>query len=53
MNEQLYTQESKGAEQMFSEDPKSFEAYHEGYKQQLAQWPINPLDFIVKSLKKR
>lgn len=53
MNEQLYTLESTGAKQMFSEDPKAFEAYHAGYKQQLALWPINPLDFIIKSLKKR
>uniref|UniRef100_A0A1B6KLC6 Ribosomal RNA-processing protein 8 n=2 Tax=Graphocephala atropunctata TaxID=36148 RepID=A0A1B6KLC6_9HEMI len=53
MNEQLYVMESKGAEQMFSEDPKAFETYHDGFRQQLAQWPVNPLDIVIKSLKKR
>uniref|UniRef100_A0A1B6F6M9 Ribosomal RNA-processing protein 8 n=1 Tax=Cuerna arida TaxID=1464854 RepID=A0A1B6F6M9_9HEMI len=53
MNEQLYVMEGKGAEQMFSKDPKSFETYHDGFRQQLAQWPVNPLDIIIKSLRKR
>ncbi|XP_054261041.1 ribosomal RNA-processing protein 8 isoform X2 [Macrosteles quadrilineatus] len=53
MNEQLYNAESKGAEKMFSEDPSAFKAYHEGYRQQVARWPINPVDIIIKSLKKR
>lgn len=53
MNEQLYVSESKGAGQLFTEDPQAFSAYHEGYKQQVAQWPVNPLDIVIKSLKKR
>jgi len=53
MNEQLYTQQGVAAEQMFAQDPAAFTAYHEGFRQQLAQWPVNPLDLIIKSLRKR
>ena len=37
---------------MFKEDPKLFEDYHEGYRQQVQKWPKNPLDIIVSELKK-
>lgn len=53
LNEQLYLANGKEAYQLFNEDPESFEAYHTGFKQQIAQWPINPLDIVIKSLRHR
>lgn len=53
INEQLYTSEANNAHELFKDDPTSFEAYHEGYKQQVRQWPVNPLDIIIKSLQAR
>lgn len=52
LNEQIYTTTSKEAEMIFKTDPESFKAYHEGYKQQVKKWPLNPLDIIVKSVNK-
>ncbi|KAJ4440853.1 hypothetical protein ANN_10700 [Periplaneta americana] len=52
LNEQLYTSSSKDAKEYFQRDPDAFHTYHEGYQQQVRQWPINPLDVIIKSLKK-
>ncbi|XP_022900559.2 ribosomal RNA-processing protein 8 [Onthophagus taurus] len=52
INEELYTIEGKSAKDMFKKDPKAFQAYHEGYRQQVNKWPINPLDVIIKSIKK-
>lgn len=53
INEQLYTSEANNAQELFKDDPGSFEAYHEGYKHQVRQWPVNPLDIITKSLQAR
>jgi len=52
INETLYNSESTQSRQYFKEDPDAFKAYHNGYKQQLEQWPINPLDIIISSIKK-
>jgi ribosomal RNA-processing protein 8 len=49
----LYTSGGKDAKEYFEAEPEAFEAYHEGYKQQVQQWPINPLDVIIKALKKK
>ena len=49
LNEMLYTQHSKGAVELFK-SPEQFEDYHEGYRQQVAKWPRNPLDVISKEL---
>jgi hypothetical protein len=35
INEQLYTQPSSSAAQLFADDPAAFDAYHRGYKQQV------------------
>lgn len=51
INETLYSNESAQSKQYFKEDPIAFKAYHKGYKQQLEQWPINPLDVIISSIK--
>lgn len=53
INEQLYTSGGKDAKEYFEAEPEEFEAYHEGYQQQVRQWPINPLDVIIKALKKK
>ncbi|XP_050449971.1 uncharacterized protein LOC126850735 [Cataglyphis hispanica] len=52
INETLYNNESFQSKQYFKEDPDAFKAYHDGYKQQLEQWPVNPLDVIISSIKK-
>uniref|UniRef100_A0A182Q7Q8 Ribosomal RNA-processing protein 8 n=1 Tax=Anopheles farauti TaxID=69004 RepID=A0A182Q7Q8_9DIPT len=52
INEQLYKMSGEEAKKLFQEDPSSFQAYHEGYRQQVEQWPMNPLNRIVKSILK-
>lgn len=52
INEQLYTQSGDEAIKVFNEDDAAFDTYHEGYRIQVKQWPINPLDRIIKSIKK-
>uniref|UniRef100_A0A8D9EKA6 Ribosomal RNA-processing protein 8 n=1 Tax=Cacopsylla melanoneura TaxID=428564 RepID=A0A8D9EKA6_9HEMI len=53
LNEQLYTSKSEESKDFFLKDPESFEAYHEGFKKQVTQWPINPIDIIIKSIEER
>lgn len=52
INEQLYTQTGEQAIEVFKEDSSAFLAYHDGYRKQIEQWPINPLDRIIRSIKK-
>lgn len=52
INEQLYKSTGEQAQQLFAEDPGSFAAYHEGYRHQIAQWSMNPLDRMIKSIRK-
>ena len=52
LNEQMYNSVSHDLQEFFKKDPDSFYAYHEGYNQQVNQWPIKPLDVIIKSIKK-
>lgn len=52
LNEQLYSSDSSQSKKYFEEDPDAFYAYHEGYKQQVDRWPMNPLDVIIESIKK-
>lgn len=51
INEQLYTHESDEATEIMAQDPDAFTTYHEGYRKQVEQWPLNPLDRIIKSIK--
>lgn len=44
LNEVLYRKKEKNI------SPELFEKYHEGYKEQIAKWPFNPVDRIVKQL---
>ncbi|XP_012263158.2 ribosomal RNA-processing protein 8 isoform X1 [Athalia rosae] len=52
LNEQMYNSESWSSRKYFKEDPDAFTAYHEGYKLQVEQWPLNPLDNIISSIKR-
>lgn len=52
LNECLYKSQSSEAVKMFKEDPAAFDVYHEGYRQQVQNWPTNPLDRIIKSVRK-
>lgn len=52
LNEILYTSEGSNAVKLFKQDRAAFTAYHDGYRQQVEQWPLNPLDRIIKSIKK-
>lgn len=52
LNEILYSKDGSGGVQLFKEDKAAFKAYHEGYRQQVQQWPLNPLDRIIKAIKK-
>ncbi|XP_077518725.1 uncharacterized protein LOC144128839 [Amblyomma americanum] len=51
LNEELYTTASDEAVQSFESDPKSFQVYHEGFEQQVAKWPVNPVDIIIDTLR--
>lgn len=51
INELLYTNKSEQATSIVTQDPEAFKTYHEGYRHQVTQWPINPLDRIIKSVK--
>lgn len=52
MNEELYTVSADKAIGVFNDDDGAFRAYHDGYRRQVEQWPMNPLDRIIKSVKK-
>ncbi|XP_058067152.1 ribosomal RNA-processing protein 8 [Anopheles bellator] len=52
INEQLYKTTGEQAKKLFEEDPGSFEAYHDGYRHQIAQWSMNPLDRIIRNIRK-
>lgn len=51
INELLYTHESEEATDIMAQDPDAFTTYHDGYRKQVDQWPLNPLDRIIKSIK--
>lgn len=50
LNEELYTTASGDAVQSFESDPQAFQVYHEGFEQQVAKWPVNPVDVIIEAL---
>lgn len=52
LNEQIYSNDSRNAQNMFRTDPDAFKAYHEGYRQQVQKWPMNPLEVIIQSIQK-
>lgn len=52
LNEQMYKSTGKESMKIFQEDESAFEAYHEGYRHQVENWPMNPLDRIINNLKR-
>lgn len=52
INELLYTNDSNEAQKIFEQDQTAFSAYHEGYRHQISQWPMNPLDRMIKQINK-
>ncbi|XP_030762472.1 ribosomal RNA-processing protein 8 [Sitophilus oryzae] len=50
LNEQMYVSTGREAQKIFNADKDAFKAYHDGYRQQVNQWPLNPLDVIIKSI---
>ena len=47
INEQLYTQQGSEAFDEFQQNQELFDVYHSGYREQVLQWPENPLDNII------
>lgn len=52
INETLYNNASFESKKYFKDDPDAFNAYHEGFQQQVDNWPLNPVDIIIESIKK-
>ena len=50
LNEELYTSTSTTAFQRFQRNPSLFDEYHEGFRHQVGQWPINPVTIIGEQL---
>ncbi|XP_049679132.1 ribosomal RNA-processing protein 8 isoform X1 [Accipiter gentilis] len=53
INQQLYTSTSREAAQFFQSDPEAFEIYHRGFAQQVGRWPENPVNRIIRYLRRR
>ena len=53
LNEQLYTNDSKSAQELFAEDEEAFQVYHHGYQAQVSKWPANPVDRAISYVKTR
>lgn len=50
LNELLYTTTGESAFNVFHTKPDLIKLYHEGFRSQAEQWPLNPLDHITKVL---
>jgi ribosomal RNA-processing protein 8 len=48
LNEALYTSTSEAAFKKFSSNPDLYNQYHEGFRHQVMDWPVNPVHVIVK-----
>lgn len=53
INEQLYTISSEDALKLIKDTPSLFDEYHQGFTQQVASWPENPVDVFVDQIKTR
>ena len=51
LNEELYTNPSDSSFSRFSKQPELYEQYHQGFRKQVEQWPMNPVDTIIQSVK--
>ncbi|WBY56839.1 ribosomal RNA-processing protein 8 [Plasmodium yoelii yoelii] len=52
INEYMYTNSSEIVKKKLSETKNIFNIYHSGYNKQKKKWPKNPVDIIIKYLKK-
>ncbi|KAK7339607.1 hypothetical protein VNO77_20285 [Canavalia gladiata] len=53
INEKLYTCSGKEALDYFQEEPSLFNVYHAGYRTQMLNWPEQPVNVVIKWLKKQ
>ncbi|XP_061845778.1 ribosomal RNA-processing protein 8 isoform X3 [Colius striatus] len=53
INQQLYTSSSRDAARLFQSDPEAFDIYHRGFAQQVGRWPHNPVQRIIRYLRRR
>ncbi|KAM6226050.1 ribosomal RNA-processing protein 8, partial [Porphyrio hochstetteri] len=53
LNQQLYTCSSREAARLFRSDPGAFELYHRGFERQVGRWPENPVQRIIRYLRRR
>ena len=53
INERLYTCKGEEAFDEFQADPKLFDVYHEGFREQVKSWPQNPVDIAVELINSR
>ncbi|EDO07144.2 methyltransferase family protein [Babesia bovis T2Bo] len=47
LNERLYTSHSRDNYSYYQRNPTLFKIYHEGYREQVEKWPIDPLNKIL------
>lgn len=50
LNEELYTHSSQHSFKHFTDNPELFEQYHIGFRKQVKEWPVNPVDVIYKKI---
>ena len=53
LNEDLYTTTSDEAYKKFTDNPELFDQYHEGFRKQVSQWPVNPVDVTLRWVQKK
>jgi hypothetical protein len=53
LNERLYTTSSAESFQHFQANPEHFFLYHEGYREQVAKWPVKPTRLCIELLQQR
>jgi len=46
LNEDLYTTNSSSAFERFQNNPQLFDQYHEGFREQVKSWELNPVDAV-------
>ena len=51
LNEILYTKSGAEAFQLLSRDSRAYGMYHDGYREQVRKWPVDPLDVIIGDIK--
>jgi ribosomal RNA-processing protein 8 len=53
LNEELYTQNSATSYEHFQKNPNLFQEYHDGFRHQVQEWPVKPIDLIVQMIQQR